>query len=220
MLRKDLFKSPLVVSSFMVLVCLIFLHAPTIHAQEYWAAVPPYNTLWPLWSPALSPVNPIIGVPVPVITSLVPSTVLPVAPGLTWDPSLAYPWLLYNTPIGLAYFDPLYGVNMWPPSSLVNTAGAPLPIALPDLYSSLAPTDSFWLQQNVLLANSYFLGIYPSLLAAADPSLLLAAATTPLPASVAGALTLGIPLPTATLTAVFPPPAITTYLTPAALLGL
>ncbi|MGA1865209.1 MAG: hypothetical protein ACMUHX_09120, partial [bacterium] len=28
---------------------------------QYWALMPPYNVLWPLWSPALSPINPLTG---------------------------------------------------------------------------------------------------------------------------------------------------------------
>ena len=74
----------------------IVLYLPIAQAQ-YWVELPPYNTLWPLWSPALSPIDVISGEPVPLVSSLASTTILPVAPGLTWDPSLPYPWLLYNT---------------------------------------------------------------------------------------------------------------------------
>jgi hypothetical protein len=141
-----------------------------------------------------------------------------VQPGLTWNPNLNYPWLLYNTPVGLSYFDPFYGINFWPPPSLVNDTGAAAPILLPDLFSTLPPTDPSWLQQNVLFGNSYFLQAYPSLLATADPALLIAAATVPLAPVVVAALNAGIPL--AGLTALFPPPPdILDFLTPAAILG-
>ena len=120
----------------------------------------------------------------------------------------------------MAYFDPLYGVNFWPPSNFLDSAGAPLPIGLPDLYNTLPPTDSLWLQQNVLFANSYFLQSYPALLLSADPAALIAASSVPLPPSLVGALTLGLQIPTTTLTTVFPPAALGSFLTPAALLGL
>jgi hypothetical protein len=220
MRSKKLWKVLLAAVSLAVFSYFTLIHVSLTHAQDYWTALPPYNTLWPLWSTALSPVNATTGLPTPVVTSLAASTVLPVEPGLTWDPGLEYPWLLYNTPVGMAYFDPLYGVNFWPASNLLDSAGAPLPIALPDLYSTLPPTDPLWVQQNVLFANYYFLQSYPSLLLAADPTALIGASTVALPPSIVGALTLGLPIPTTTLTTIFPPLAIDAFLTPAALLGL
>ena len=47
-----------------------------------WVALPPYNVMWPLWSPALSPISPITGLTTPLLTSLTRNTVLPVQPGL------------------------------------------------------------------------------------------------------------------------------------------
>jgi hypothetical protein len=79
---------------------------PRTAGTQNWTALPPYNTLWPLWSPLLSPTNATTGLPTPLVTSLTPRTVLPVQPGLTWHPSLRNPWLLYNTPLGMAYYDP------------------------------------------------------------------------------------------------------------------
>ncbi len=122
------------------LVALVFAYSPIAQAQN-WMALPPYNTLWPLWSPALSPVDAVTGLPTPVVASLTPSTVLPVQPGLTWDPSAANPWLLYNTPLGMVHYDPIGGINLWPPSYLLDTAGAPLPLNLPLVYDLLPPTD-------------------------------------------------------------------------------
>ncbi|MGA1869450.1 MAG: hypothetical protein ACMUJM_13000 [bacterium] len=208
----------LVLIIFSILFLIFFSLTSGIYAQENWTALPPYNTLWPLWSQVLSPYDAITGIRTPIVTSLESSVKLPVEPAITWDPSLAYPWLLYNTPVGMAYFDPLYGINFWPPEGFLDATGAPLPIALPNFYSILAPTSTIWLQQNVLFANSYFLQVYPSLLATADPAALLAAATIPLPPAVVGALTLGLPVPGLGIT-VFPPPDILDFLTPAALLG-
>ncbi|MGA1871546.1 MAG: hypothetical protein ACMUJM_23715 [bacterium] len=125
------------------------------HAQN-WTPLPPYNTLWPLWSPILSPIDPVTGIPVPIVSDLFPTTVLPVQPGLTWDPELSYPWLLYNTPLGMAYYDPVDGVNLWPPIYLFDSSG-PLPISLPLDYASLAPIDSSWLTTNVPIANDAFI---------------------------------------------------------------
>jgi len=135
------------------LVALFFVYSPIAQAQN-WMAMPPYNTLWPLWSPALSPIDPSSGLPVPIVTSLTPTTVLPVQPGLTWNPALADPWLLYNTPLGMAYYDPIGGVNLWPPVGFLTGAGTPKPIKLPTGYATLPPTSSSWLTTNVPLGNS------------------------------------------------------------------
>ena len=215
MVNKKFFKVLLSSFSILMLICFIFV---SISKAQNWQPLPPYNTLWPLWSPVLSPVDDVTGLAVPVITSLAAGTVLPVEPGLTWDPSVDYPWLLYNTPVGMAYFDPIYGVNYWPPSNLLDADGAPIPILLPDLYEDLAPTDPLWLQQNVLFANSYFLQGYPSLLATADPQLFATATPYPLPPNIITALTLGLNVPTLGTT-LYPPPGILDLLGPAALLG-
>jgi len=181
------------------------INPPSVQAQ-YWQALPPYNTLWPLWSPALSPIDPVTGMPVPIVTNLAKTTVLPSQPGLTWDPAWSNPWLLYNTPVGLLFYDPLYGINTWPPSYLVDPAtGSPVPISLPAGYASLAPTDVTWIQNTVPLANSTYLAAYPSF---APPS--------PFPFSTA--LLLAVGLTTIPTVPAFPPAA-STLLGPAAILG-
>jgi len=147
----------------------ILIYSPIAQAQ-YWVNLPPYNTLWPLWSPALSPINDITGQPTPIVDSLAPSTILPVVPGLTWDPSFPYPWLLYNTAgSGLAYYDPFTGVNLWPAPYLQNDIGLPQPIVLPDNYAGLSPIDYgavSWLTSNLAIANNAFslspLGLWPA----------------------------------------------------------
>ena len=131
--------------------------APITTEAQYWASLKPYNTLWPLWSPALSPADPITGKPVPIVTNLTSTPVLPVQPGLTWDPAWPNPWLLYNTPQGLLFYDPLYGINKWPPNYLIDpTSGAPIPIALPAGFPILAPTDVSWLQNTLSTANTTY----------------------------------------------------------------
>jgi len=130
-----------------------------------WVNLPPYNTLWPLWSPPLSPVNPLTGMPTPIVSNLNPSMVLPVQPGLTWDPKLEYPWLLYNTPIGMAYYDPVYGVDTWPPDYLKDPlTGFPAPIDLSLIlgWSLLPPTKSAWLTSTLPVANNSFINSYPA----------------------------------------------------------
>ncbi|MEW6382095.1 MAG: hypothetical protein AB1611_21175 [bacterium] len=170
-----------------------------------WAALPPYNTLWPLWSPALSPISAITGFPTPIVTNLAPSTVLPVQPGLTWDPARLYPWLLYNTPAGMAYYDPLYGINLWPPSYL--TLG---PIALPPNYANLAPTSSLWLSTYVPLANALYLKSLPKF--SSLPSAPVTAPTVIPPVPPVPPVPV---VPTATLAAVPPvPPVPTTFIPP------
>jgi hypothetical protein len=130
------------------IVAIIFLSVQGAMAVN-WVTMPPYNVLWPLYSPFYSPVNPVTGVATPLVSQLTRNTVLPVQPALAWDPTLPKlgwamlgtipPWLLYNTPTGLVYFDTLYGMNTWPPPSyLDSTTGAPVPITLLPGYSLLS----------------------------------------------------------------------------------
>ncbi|MEW6380750.1 MAG: hypothetical protein AB1611_14235 [bacterium] len=146
---------------FFIMVSLLALSlacSPALQAQN-WAAMPPYNTLWPLWSPALSPVDPVTGLPTPIVTELTHNTILPVEPGLTWYTELSYPWLLYNTPAGMAYYDPIDGVNLWPPAFFMSL---PLPLTLPPDYANLPPTDPAWLTATLPVANSAILGFLPA----------------------------------------------------------
>lgn len=147
--------------SLFVVMAIGLIYSPIGQCQN-WSALPPYNTLWPLWSPALSPVDAKTGLPTPIVTNLFSGTVLPVQPGLTWDPAMAYPWLLYNTPLGMAYYDPVFGIDLWPPVSLIDpTKGIPLPITLPSGYSALAPTGSAWITSTIPVANQFYTSIYP-----------------------------------------------------------
>lgn len=160
-----------------ILATFLFMEIPLAQAQ-YWQALPPYNLLWPLWSPLLSPLTTTgMPVPVPLLTSLDNTTVLPVQPVLAWDPAQMYPWLLYNIPpsfgSGLTYFDPFYGLNPFPPPYLLDTVGAPLPITLPAGYSALAPTEIDDFAPYMSIGNILFNTIYPggditSLLTPAD----------------------------------------------------
>jgi len=147
-----------------ILVAIGIIGTPLSQAQ-YWEALPPYNLLWPLWSPVLSPV-PATGMPVPVplVSSLDNTTILPVQPALVWDPAQMYPWLMYNIPSGfgggLAYFDAFYGLNPFPPPYLLDTAGAPLPIGLPVGFDALPPTDIAAFAPYVLFGNYFFADRY------------------------------------------------------------
>ena len=157
--------------SLIVLALTFFIIVPMSHAQLNWWPLPPYNTLWPLWSPTLSPPN-VLGVPQPIVSSLTTDTVLPIQPGLTWDPALKYPWLLYNTPSGLAYYDPFFGIDLWPPDYLF-ILGAPFPITLPKGFSTLLPTSTAWLSAVVPVANNTYYTSYPQFAPLATSSSLL-----------------------------------------------
>ena len=173
-----------------------------IAKAQYWQALPPYNTLWPLWNPILSPPDPVTGFPTPIVNNLRPTTILPVQPCLTWDPSWAYPFLLYNTPLGMAYYEPAQGVNLWPPKYLVDpVTGLPLPIPLPTFYANYNATGADWLLNNVQTANLSFIANYPSFALAANPIVLPPVLTSALPG-----------LDVALINLVQPPPSITTLL--------
>jgi len=126
---------------------------PCAHAQN-WVVMPPYNTLWPLWSPVLSPANPVTNVATPLLSALNPTTILPVQPALTWDPTRANPWLLYNTPTGLGFYDVLYGFGAWPPSF------ATLPLTPAPFWRLLPPTPVTWGQQYLPDANLTYAFLY------------------------------------------------------------
>jgi hypothetical protein len=70
--------------AFIIAVCLTFvLLAYSVSFAQYWALLPPYNLLWPLWSPVLSPPDPLTGTPTPIITELSATTVLPMQPTIS-----------------------------------------------------------------------------------------------------------------------------------------
>ncbi|MGA1868427.1 MAG: hypothetical protein ACMUJM_07750 [bacterium] len=209
MIRKKDFKYVIMIILFLCICCAYASksNAVLLTSKTTWIPLPPYNTLWPLWSPALSPINPITLLPDPIVNSLTPSTVLPVQPGLTWDAlNKDYPWLLYNTPLGMAYYDPFEGINLWPPSYLVDPVlGTPLPIDLSLVlgWSTLAPTSTTWLSLNVPVANSAYYNTYPSYGVAYEIAF--------------GGTLASFPLFAALLN---PPPAYISLLTPALILGL
>jgi hypothetical protein len=144
-------------------------------AAPNWVQLPPYNLLWPLWSPVLSPVDPITGLPTPLVSTVDNSTVLPLQPALFWDPARDYPFFLYNIPQiwggGLTYFDAFYGLNPWPPSYLIDPlTGLPNPIGLTAGFAGLTPTailPEFVFTGNLLYSEQYGIPI-TSLLSAGD----------------------------------------------------
>ena len=66
--KKYIFKSLFL--TFIILIAVGLFYVPCAQAQYNWWPLPPYNTLWPLWSPELSPVSPITGLPSPIVNSL------------------------------------------------------------------------------------------------------------------------------------------------------
>ncbi|MGA1875706.1 MAG: right-handed parallel beta-helix repeat-containing protein, partial [bacterium] len=131
---------------------------PSSIQAQYWLPLPPYNLLWPLWSSELSPPDPITGIPTPIVSALTQNTYLPVQPGIVWNPNLSYPWLLYHSLLfGMVYYDPLYGINTWPPVNLLDPiTGLPQPLALPAGWSMLSPTSPEWLETNIPIADLYY----------------------------------------------------------------
>jgi hypothetical protein len=159
MSQKRIIKTVIFLSILLVVLC--FMGNRVADAQT-WQALPPYNFLWPLWSPALSPLNS-LGVPTPLVSDLFPSTTLPLQPGLAWNPAISYPYFLYNSPIGMQYYDIIYGMNPWPPSY----AAGPIPLGLPVGFNLLPATDPLWIQANLPTANLSYLAEYPNLALAA-----------------------------------------------------
>jgi len=150
-----------------IIVCAaILLIGGTCVQAQYWQALPPYNLLWPLWSPALSPVNPITGIATPLINTLDVNTILPVQPVLALDPAFDLPYLLYNIPIawggGMTYFDPYFGLQPFPPDYLLDPLiGGPLPLTLPTGFAAISPTPL--LTTTLYYANLLYISKYPYL---------------------------------------------------------
>ncbi len=148
-----------------IVFAIILIGSISVQAQ-YWTALPPYNFLWPLWSPALSPLD-TAGFATPLISQLTKDTVLPVQPGLVWDPAQLNPWLLYNTPSvlggNLLFFDQFYGLNPWPPSYLIDPlTKLPVPIGLPLGYDLLPPTLINNFGPVVTTGNLFYNAQYPT----------------------------------------------------------
>ena len=132
---------------FLIVILLIALSLAgmDLMAQD-WAAMPPYNLLWPLWSPVYSPPDPVTGLPTPLLSQVTRNTVLPIQPIYLYNPygyefpmGFIQPWLLYNSPTGVVYFDTMFGINPFPPPEFLDPlTGAPAPLALPLNYSALA----------------------------------------------------------------------------------
>ncbi len=155
---------------------------PSAMAQT-WQAMPPYNIMWPLWSSILSPPDPLTGVPTPLINELSRNTILPVQPCLAMNPfgvaspmGDIFPYLFYNSPGGVLFYDMFYGLNPWPPPAFINsTTGAPIPLTLPAGFSFYAvPTWrlSVEYQYFVDLANLSYLIAYGNALGVSPASLL------------------------------------------------
>jgi hypothetical protein len=175
--KKGLFQQYVII--FIIFLVLGLLYSPLVHAQ-YWTAMPPYNLLWPLWSPALSPVDTITGLATPLLTELTKSTILPVHPALVWDPVKTYAYSIYNIPWvlggGLLWFNWLFGLNPFPPPYLVDEVTvAPLPIALPLGYGALPPLDPRDELPNILGGNLTYLFQYPPFIYGTSLSSLLTA---------------------------------------------
>ncbi|MGA1790536.1 MAG: hypothetical protein ACMUIM_03540 [bacterium] len=202
MSQKKIIKTIILLS---VLLVVLGLMGNRIAVAQTWTALPPYNFLWPLWSPALSPINAGTGLATPLVSSLLPSTILPAQPGLAWNPAISYPYFLYNSPVGMQYYDIIYGLNPWPPYYALDTlTGGPLPLGLPVGYNLLPSTDPLWIQSNLPTANLAYLAQYPSYA--------LGAYNLSLPANLTG-------LDPWLASLIYPTPAFTSLLTSANILG-
>ena len=90
---------------------------------------------------------------------------LPVQPAYLFNPNgfefpMGYiqPWLLYNSPGGVVYYDVFFGLNPFPPPELLDpVTGAPAPIPLPLNWSSLAIPPLSLALYLFELSNTYYM---------------------------------------------------------------
>jgi hypothetical protein len=150
----------------LIFLTVLLISSPAVQAQ-YWVPLPPYNLLWPLWSPALSPPDPVTGVPTPILGAVTTDTFLPQEPILLWDPALrGFPYMLYNIPEplggGVIFFDLYFGLNKWPPSYLIDPITLfPAPISLPSGFAMYPPPPPDPFQDFISWGNQYFLAQFP-----------------------------------------------------------
>ena len=189
-MKKNFFQYCLLVGFVCIISFCIFF---TKLEAQLWQALPPYNVLWPLWSPVLSPPDPVTGIPTPLVTELDKNTLLPVQPAFIWNPDLPYYNIIYNTLSSygaptLMYWDntefaPIGVWNgaifqRWPPSYLLQTI-EPYPgiyITIPDTidlpvgYENLYTMPPYlnWFVPLVNVAWQDWYGIDPYLLTAYD----------------------------------------------------
>ena len=206
---KKIFKLYLIFNLLVLTSIFIF---PNIAGAQLWEPIPPYDFLWPLWSPVLSPPDPITGVPTPLVDSLDASTVLTVQPAIAWNPSLPYPYLLYNNPdyfdnayySNILYYDPLAAgltggysaLQSWPPGYLTTVidpvlGATVLPIPLPTGYENLITFDPVpWLELLVPAANTAWQSRFE-----VNPFILTASDLLPAPGSLIFNATYALPSP-------------------------
>lgn len=183
-----------------IIFCIYFIFFMLLFKAEaqLWKPLPPYNLLWPLWSPVLSPPDPVTGEPTPLVDSLTTNTLLPVQPALIWNPVLPYFNILYNsapstvgsyTAPTLYYYDPTEAYlfpysssafQIWPPTYLEKPVevvpgvfvNLPVAIDLPVGYETLITFNPIaWLDFTIPLLNYIWQAYYsvnPYLLNAAD----------------------------------------------------
>ena len=152
--------------TFSILIIMI-IFCSTAGAQDLWAPLPPYNILWPLWSPALSPPD-ALGVPTPLITSLTENTILPIEPAIVWDPALPFFYVLYNSVSGLQYYD-IFDKYFyeWPPAYLLTInpdyTTNPRPIPLPPNYAKLILFNpELWINTWIPILNAEVQSLNPT----------------------------------------------------------
>jgi len=191
-MKKNSFQYYLSLVGFVCMISLCTL-STKLEAQ-LWQALPPYNVLWPLWSPVLSPPDPVTGLPTPLVTELTKNTLLPVQPALVWNPDLPYYNFIYNyiSPYGgppvVKYVDLTQSAVLgtwngaifqdWPPSYLLQTIEPypgifitiPYAIPLPAGYENLPYLSSIvsWYLPFVNTAWQDYYGVNPFLLTASD----------------------------------------------------
>ena len=77
--------------------------------------------------------------------------------------------------MGVVYYDPLFGIDLWPPEYLLDALGQPQPINLSLIkgWSTLAPTKTSWLSATIPVANNAYYTSYPQFAPLLSPASVL-----------------------------------------------
>lgn len=115
-----------------LIISIIFFMNSSVSAQ-WWESIPPYNLLWPLFVPELSPVDALSGLPTPIVNTLQRDTVLPKWPVWVWNPNRSYPYFLFNGPwtSNLQFYDYYSGFHPFPDPTNVTIPPITLPANWP-----------------------------------------------------------------------------------------
>jgi len=90
-----------------------FIMTSSVQAQEWVNTV---EALWPLWEPTYVSPDPVTGLPIALSSFVIRTASEFIPPPLVYSPAYGFPLGLippsvYNNPLRIVYFDPIFGIS-------------------------------------------------------------------------------------------------------------